>query len=98
MSDLTKEQKEAADHLHYLKLAHDKHATVVQLFKTRFQFFHEEFQPIQELINFYATLQKQLLDKIQEIEPPAPKEKGAPMVVDISDARAKKETESKDPA
>lgn len=69
--------------LHSLKVAHDMHATVVHMLKTRFQFFHEEFEGIQRLVAFYGALRDQLIAKIEEIEPPAPKEPPKPYIVDV---------------
>lgn len=68
--------------LKYLKIAHDNHATVCHLLKTRVQFFHEEFQGIQELVGFYGALRDQLRTKIEEIEPPVKEEPKAPYVVE----------------
>lgn len=72
-----------ADTLKYMKLAYDRHATVVHLFKTRFQFYYEEFEGIQDIVAFYSELGNQLLKKIHEIEPPAPKEPQKPFVVEV---------------
>jgi len=81
------ESKENTD-LKYLKLAHDKHATIVHLLSTRVQFFFEEFQSIQEMVAFYGALRDQLRAKIEEIEPPAPKAPAKPYIVDLAKAEA----------
>lgn len=72
---------EQANELKYLKTAHDYHSTVCHLLKTRVQFFHEEFQGIQEIVGFYGALRDQLKAKIEQIEPPVKEEK-APYVME----------------
>lgn len=81
MSEVAQEPT-AEDQLKYMKIAHDNHATVCHMLKTRFQFFFEEFEGIQNLVRFYGALRDQLLAKIEEIEPPAPKEPVKPYIVD----------------
>jgi hypothetical protein len=74
--------------LKYMKIAHDRHATVVHLFKTRVQFFFEEFLGIQELVAFYEALRDDLLKKIQEIEPAPVSEPKKPYVIDVPEKQA----------
>ena len=77
------DQLKSDDNLKFMKIAHDKHATVIHMFKTRFQFWREEFQPVEEIIAFYSALRDQLKAKIEEIEPPKPEEPKKPQVIDI---------------
>ena len=81
MSEMTPEQK--LEMLPHLKVAHDQHATIVHMLKTRFQFYAEEFMGVQTLINFYTQLRDDLLKKIEEIEPPAAPQKKSPMTIDL---------------
>lgn len=71
------------EHLKYLKIAHDNHATVCHILKTK-PFFHEEFEGIQGLIAFYSELARHLKVKIEEIEPPKKEEKKPALVVEAN--------------
>lgn len=66
-----------------LKQAHDMYATTCHLLKTRSQFYYEEFQGVIDQVGFYTALKEQVLAKIHEIEPPAPKEPKKPYLVDV---------------
>lgn len=82
MSDV---EKPAIDNkeLDALKGAHDQYATTIHMLKTRTKFFYEEFQAVIDQVNFYSQLREQILKKIHEIEPPAPKEPKKPYLVDV---------------
>lgn len=77
-----KSQAVSPELLEALKLAHDKHATIVHMLSTRFQFFAEEFNAVQSLISFYSALRDQVRAQVEAAEPPAPKEKAKPYIVD----------------
>lgn len=77
-----------AEKVKWMKIAHDNHATIAHLFKTRFQFFHEEFVGIQKLVAFYEALRDDLLKKIQEIEPAPVSEPKKPYVIDVPEKQA----------
>ena len=74
----------AMTELHALKIAHDQYATACHLFKTRVQFYHEEFKGIQELVGFFSALRDQCKTKIEQIEPPVvDSEPKQPWVIDV---------------
>jgi hypothetical protein len=74
------------EYLNALKTAHDCHATVVHLLTCgRFQFAHEEFQQIANMVAFYKQLAADCLAKVEAIEPPIPAEPKKPYIVDVPD-------------
>lgn len=60
--------------LKIMKIAHDYHATLVHLVKTRGRFKPSDFDHADILVAFYSRMTAQLLEKIHEIEPPKKKE------------------------
>jgi hypothetical protein len=82
------EEQAQADMLTFWKIAHDNHATVVHLLKTRVQFFHEEFLSIHNLVNFYSQLRDDLRVKIEQAEPPVAPEPKKPYVIDAGQVKA----------
>jgi len=84
MSETEPEAFSTETNLMYLKLAHDNHATVCHMLKTRTQYFYEEFEGVKSLVNFYGTLRDQVLTKIHEIEPPKAKEPAKPYIIDVA--------------
>lgn len=70
--------------LENLKGAHDIYATALQVFTTRVQWYHEEFEGTQLLVSFFRKQKETLLAAIHELEPPAPKEVPAAYAMDLT--------------
>ena len=81
MSETTTETK--TTELDALKRAHDHYATAIQILTQRVQYYHEEFQAVQNMVAFFEHLKEQTLQAVYKIEPPK-KEDSKPLVMDLT--------------
>jgi hypothetical protein len=52
-----------------LKKDHDRYATIAHVFSSRFQWYHEEFEGVKDIIDFCRMHTKELSDQIDYLEP-----------------------------
>lgn len=52
-----------------LKITHDYYLTIEHVFKTRVQWYHEEFQGVQDIISFASLMTSKLKQDIDSLEP-----------------------------
>ena len=52
-----------------LKKTHDYYATIAHVFKTRVQWYHEEFEGVKELISFAELMCSKIKSDIDVLEP-----------------------------
>lgn len=62
-------------HLDVLKQTHDYYVIITQTFKQRVQWYHEEFEGVDNIIKFCQNMAAETKKKIEEIEPPKIEEK-----------------------
>lgn len=58
---------DASVDLDTLKLTHDYYLTIEQVFKTRVQWYHEEFEGVQKIISFALLMSNKLKQDIDAI-------------------------------
>lgn len=66
-----------------LKRAHDHYATAIQILTQRVQYYHEEFNAVQQMVAFFTHLKDHAYQAVIKIEPPA-KEESKPLVMDLT--------------